>query len=238
MNPSNPYEKVALCLSSEGNNIFLRKDNINFMPVNLAEGNFHPNLIHASTLKTHFAVFNFLVNIQKDKDCLDSVDFYHRHNVNVRDHFNVLDYLIKKILIHKCPIEKMIDFVKNQIKIMDLKSIEEVNQYLDVNPPQTALSVSGNYILKFVKDSIPLNELIEFIKDLITISPSSINRDSCDTLIKKMISYHDVLHEQSKRINFTARKVTQKNDQDFQALLNEITLTLGATVMKRAELGR
>ena len=133
---------------------------------------------------------------------------------------------LPKLVIDPCPIMEMIDFVKSQVNILNLESVEEINEYLNDNIPEAEWSLIGTLNLKFEGCTITLNNLIKLFYEMINDPNQHNNLNSCNALLKKINSFYNDLKEKSKQSNFITLTLMQKNIINVDTILKEIKSNL------------
>lgn len=118
-----------------------------------------PILQDALKCKTHKEVLRFLQSLPPHFAESQKVTFYHEHNFTDKEHSSL------KGMAHECTVEKMRQFVKNQIPLSSLSTISEIFDHL--SDPETVLgtdvSLFGTRMVRFKNESIGLIKLMKQI---------------------------------------------------------------------------
>lgn len=208
------YDQVTLFLSSGGS----------FITLSSNEGNIHPKLKEAVTLKTKFTVLKFLKSMQTDPEILNTVNFFHEHNITVKNHGCPIGFGLHHGRAHECPLEKMIDFVKGQIHILTLSSIEEINTYLEWNQPEVEIGFWGNRTVKFNNYSVGLDRLINFVKTIAEKTSFRPDREweNGNSLLEKITSYNQLVVESLQEGKLITQFLAAQSDNTYQDLLKDL----------------
>lgn len=237
MNPVNPDQKIYFLLSFQGDSISLTDNQ--YLIIDIEKNNIHPKLKETVTLKTHYAVLKFLLSIQSNEECINSIELY-RHSDPTSLNYSVARFIqsilgLPKVVVDPCPIEEMINFVKSQVNILNLESIEEIIQYLDDNPPQTEYSYNGALNLEFEGYTITLNDLIQLFQKMLTTINEHENPNSYHSLLDKINSFYENFEEKEKEWNLVTRNLIQKKRQVISKALQEIKFRQNGISVKRVK---